>query len=140
MAGEFCPQFGAARTGALRFSGGSSRSHLDNGSRMTESGRDTAPPGRGGMVCLVRGSTGFVMPGAEDMPWTGYRERGHPPGVLAQGAWDSAAAAIEWARSRCDAVVLRVDVPGRQFSAGHAQPWDERLPDWPPDDAGKFDP
>jgi len=102
--------------------------------------RDTAPPGRGGCVFLIHASTGWGQPMDDGMPWTGYWERGVPPGMLAEGAWDSAAAAIAWGRECSDEVVIRVDLPGRQYFAGVAGADREGLPAWPPEDAGRFDP
>jgi hypothetical protein len=93
---------------------------------------------RGGVVYLVHHS---AMPaGPHEQPWTGYWEREDPPGMLAEGSWHSAAGAVAWARERCDAVIVRVGLPGELFSAGERQPPGENLPEWPPGDADRFDP
>lgn len=74
------------------------------------------------------------------MAWSGYWERMDPPGMLDEGEWNSAAAAIAWGRERSDEVVIRIDLPGRQYFAGAPKADREGLPTWPPDDVIRFDP
>ncbi len=96
------------------------------------------PVSRAGVVYLGHRSAGLVGPSGES--WTGYWERQDPPGMLAEGSWQSAVDAVAWARARCDVVIVRVGLPGTLFSAGDRQPQDEELPVWPPNDADRFDP
>ena len=99
--------------------------------------RETGPRERSGVVFLVHRSTSGSD---EDPAWSGYWERMDPPGMLAEGVWDSAAAALAWGRARSDEVVIRIDLPGRQYFAGAPQADREGLPAWPPEDVEQFDP
>jgi hypothetical protein len=96
-------------------------------------------PERGGVVFLVHRSAGSG-PESDDRAWSGYWERVDPPGMLAEGEWDSAADAIAWGRERTDEIVLRVDLPGRQYFAGPPHADRQGLIAWPPEDADRFDP
>jgi hypothetical protein len=107
---------------------------------MTDEARSTTPSSRGGVVYLTHRSAGHEELADEGMAWIGHWERVDPPGMLGEGVWTSAAEAIAWARERCDAVIIRVDLPGRQYSAGNRQWWDDKLPEWPPEDVDRFDP
>jgi hypothetical protein len=96
------------------------------------------PAARSGAVYLIHGSAGWQDP--NDQPWSGYWERGTPPGVLGEGAWPSAHEAVAWGRDRCDVVIVRLGTPPRVFSAGSHQPDGETLPAWPPPDLDSFNP
>jgi hypothetical protein len=92
-------------------------------------------PHRQGVVYLAHRS---VWTGPHGEPWSGYWERSDPPGVLGEGSWDSADAAVAWGRDRCDVVIVRLGTPPRLFSAGSRQPDGEELPAWPPADLDQF--
>ena len=67
-----------------------------------------------------------------DPTFAGHIEGRTPPRLLEEGpGWETAGAAIAWARQRARVVLVRIGIPGTYYSAGVDDPAEDSPPRWP---------